>query len=91
MEIFDDAQDRAAGEKFLDWRIRWPEGFVINYKSPNNVMLHRAKCGHFTFKESDEVNLAASKKICSLDREEVESWATREGIAHVKLCQHCKL
>ena len=89
MEVFEYARENSASERFLDWRLNNPEGFVVNYKGKNNAMLHRAKCGHFEFKR--KVNLAASQKACSLDRKQVEEWASSEGISQLKLCSDCSL
>ena len=88
MEIFDYAQDRDSAAKFLLWRERHPDGLVINCRG-NALTLHVAHCGHFTFKVTDDVNLTLSKKVCSLDRQELETWAHGQSTKALRRCRSC--
>lgn len=83
MEIYNKTTDKY-GIKFNNVRRFHPDWFVINEKSDEEIMLHRARCPHFDF--NIKVNLAANAKYCSENRRELEGWARQK---QVKL-QHCK-
>ncbi len=88
MEIFDYAQDKESPAKFLLWGDRHPNGFVINCKG-DEPTLHLARCGHFTFKTTDNANLTINKKACSLNRQEIETWASEHSRKVLRRCRSC--
>ncbi|MBI3733662.1 MAG: hypothetical protein HY259_09430 [Chloroflexi bacterium] len=87
MLTFDSRENSDASAKFESWRTQNANGFVINFRSVNEMMLHRASCGHFDF--NVKVNLAASPKYCSLNRDELQRWARERNVDTLKLCRSC--
>ena len=63
-------------KKFVDWMEKYPDGFVLNYRTKKAPMLHKAGCGHF--KPYDTVCLTRNKKVCSLDRHKLEDLSVKE-------------
>lgn len=88
MRTFSDTQYQDAHDDFIRWKESNPKGFVINYRSASNAMLHRAHCGHFIFSSDDAVSLTDKPKVCSTDRRELETWA-RENTKELKKCRSC--
>jgi hypothetical protein len=67
------------------------KGFVANLRTggKNRSMLHQARCSHLYPPEPHKVHTGSYPKACSLDRSEVEQWATNQGF-EVVLCPDCK-
>jgi hypothetical protein len=91
---FHDRDDNDAHAKFQQWRRQhFEDGYFLNYKGPNNTMLHRSLCWHHgdaNWKRNEEWgSLTAYKKVCSTDRGELEQWARNNGVQMLKQCQHC--
>ncbi len=87
MEEFDAAKDDEASEKFETWFKENPEGFYINHRSANDLMLHRSSCHHIVFHRPKR--LAAHKKVCSLDRHVLEEYAAKDSNWQVQPCSSC--
>ena len=81
-----DRKDPSASAAFEKWRNGNSAALFVNFKSPNNMMLHKTDCGHFVF--GRDVNLVRHKKICSSDRRELEDWAKQFG--ELRNCPDCK-
>jgi hypothetical protein len=67
----------------------------VNYKSPNNVMLHRSPCLHlgdtnWAAYEHGWGSLTRNRKVCTTDRRELEEWAKQNTTADLKWCRDCK-
>jgi hypothetical protein len=96
IETFFDRDDDNAHDHFQRWRSRyWDDGFFLNYKSPNNVMLHRSPCPHlgdtdWARAEYGFHSLTRSKKVCSTDRRELEQWAREHTASSLKRCRDCE-
>lgn len=87
-EIFYDAYDIDAHDKFIRWIERNQRGYVISRRSPNDAMIHQAYCGHF--KHGDKsVSLTRTMKVCSLDKRELEGWARENIESKLKRCRSC--
>lgn len=87
MPIFSTAADKSAHRAFVDWIETHPNGFVLNVKGPQDVVLHRATCGHF--KPYNWANQANHRKACSIDRAKLEHWAEVEGVDTLGKCSDC--
>lgn len=74
------------GTRFDLWRLSHRNWYVINCKSNENMMLHRAGCEHFDFHK--RVNLVAHAKICAEDAQVLRLWAQRKGV-ELRLCKTC--
>jgi len=79
MESFWDREDSNAPIAFREWREKNSQGFVMNCKTAGDMMLHRPDCPHFEFRPGTKVSLTKNRKICSLDREQLERWAEQRG------------
>ena len=84
MKAFD--RDKISSEKFVSWTINHPDGFVVNIRG-NGLMLHRASCGHFKFKETDDI--VFFPKRVSLDRAELQTWTKEQPDNRFSLCRSC--
>jgi hypothetical protein len=85
MRVFDGSQSASAD--FEQWMGNHPEGFVINVRG-NQLMLHLASCGHFKFRETDDIKFAP--KRTSFEREELDNWARRQNGKRYLICSSCK-
>jgi hypothetical protein len=78
-------------DAFFDWLNDNPEGYFINTErnpKPNYLVLHRPQCPHF--KGSESLHWTKDYvKICSLDRTELEQWASDIVGGEVTLCRSC--
>jgi hypothetical protein len=96
IEIFSDRDGEEAHANFQRWRDRhWGDGFFLNLRSPSNVMLHRSPCPHlgdtdWAAYEHGWGSLTRTKKICSIDRRELERWASENATAALKRCKDCE-
>jgi hypothetical protein len=96
IETFFDRDDEDAHDDFQRWRSRhWSDGYFLNYKSPNNVMLHRSPCPHlgdadWTRAEYRFHSLTRTKKVCSTDPRELEQWMDENAKAALKRCLDCE-
>jgi hypothetical protein len=88
LEIFFDAYDVDAREKFLTWRERNWRGYVIRCRSPGDGMLHRAGCGHFEHGDK-AASLTHTMKVCSQNKTELEDWARENMSRGLKRCRSC--
>lgn len=88
MEIFFDAQDSEAHDKFIRWIERNYRGYVISRRSRSDAMLHRADCGHF--KHGDQsASLTRTMKVCSPNKQDLETWARENIEKKLKRCRSC--
>jgi hypothetical protein len=85
MEIFDGT--REASDRFLKWRINYPESFVLNIRG-NSSMLHLARCGHFEFKENKKITFAP--KRASMTKGEIVDWVKGQSGMGYRVCSDCK-
>jgi hypothetical protein len=96
IETFFDRDEKDAHAKIQGWRARhWSDGYFVNFKSPNNVMLHRSPCPHlgdtdWASAEQGFGSLTRSKKICSTDSRELERWTSENVTSALKRCQDCE-
>ena len=88
LQVFFDAYDTEAHDKFLRWRERNWRGYVISRRSPADGMLHRADCGHFEHGDKT-ASLTRTMKVCSLNRAELEGWARESMSQRLKRCRSC--
>ncbi len=88
LEVFFDAYDIDAHDKFLKWRERNWRGYVISRRSPSDGMLHQVDCGHFEHGDKS-VSLTRTMKVCSRDRGDLESWARENMGRGLKRCRSC--
>jgi hypothetical protein len=88
LEIFFDAYDMDAHDKFLRWREHSWRGYVISRRSPGDGMLHQADCGHFEHGDKG-VSLTRTMKICSRNKGELEGWARENMSQRLKRCRSC--
>jgi hypothetical protein len=87
MESFWDRDGVVKHDDFVKWLDENPEGFFINCRSASNMMLHRSTCPHLVFHVP--VSLTRYRKICSLDRAQLERWADEHGSKPVRSCSTC--
>ena len=96
IKTFFDRDDEDAHDAFQRWRSRhWGDGYFLNYKSPNNIMLHRSPSPHlgdtdWASAEYGYHSLTRSKKLCSTDRRDLERWVGENATAVLKRCQDCE-
>jgi hypothetical protein len=76
------------GEEFEAWINKWPEGFVINRKSTNDVRIHYARCGHF--KGMVGMDLLANRKILSSNNQALKAWWAEQGEQPPEPCPSCE-
>lgn len=88
LEIFFDAYDPEAHDKFLTWRERNWRGCVISRRSASDAMLHQAHCGHFEHGDKS-ASLTRTMKVCSRNRGELEGWARENVSGGLKRCRSC--
>jgi len=87
MESFWDRDGEGQHDAFDAWRRENSGGFVINCRTATDMWLHRPDCPHFKFRPGTKVSLARNRKICSLDRGQLEQWAKKRGT--LKSCSGC--
>jgi hypothetical protein len=87
-EIFFDAYDPEAHNKFLRWRERNSRGYVISRRSAGDAMLHRTYCGHFEHGDKS-ASLTRMMKVCSNNKGDLEGWARENLSARLKRCRSC--
>ncbi|MGI9056386.1 MAG: hypothetical protein ACR2F2_11355 [Pyrinomonadaceae bacterium] len=87
--MFDSTKDINTSENFLKWTEANSGSFFINCKSKNDLRIHKVPCGHFVFNRP--VDLAKRKKICSSNRQELETWAKENFQEKPEPCPDCKL
>lgn len=96
MEIFHSKIIENAHDALQKWRSLNEDGFVLNWRSPNNFTLHRVHCPHLgdTYWEPAEGtkgwgDMGKTKKICSMNKQELEQYAREEGTVELKYCKRC--
>jgi len=89
IEFLTEEQD----QDFKDWHSQHPDGFYLNERGKNKVMLHKVGCWHLQgpglWPETDDYCSTANFKIASDNCEDLESWAKRKESKLVP-CGHCK-
>ena len=80
---------------FLDWKASHPGGFVLNTtRTPraDYLMLHRAICGHLTWRNSNVRWTKDYIKICASETDDLVRWAAHHVTAVPRLtpCSSCK-
>ncbi len=94
---FQDEGVKSAHSSFQSWRRENENGFCINVKSKNDLVLHRAYCDHHGDSEWETDgpeswgSLTKKKKVCSNNLRDLQKWA-EEKYSGVKLraCKDCK-
>ncbi len=87
MRTFDNAED-----EYLQWVAAHPGGYVINAPKRRGDyadMLHRASCGSITTRRQSNYTTTTFKKLCSLDKRELVTWAERNS-DDFRSCKLCK-
>ena len=84
---FHDADDPGANDAFERWRREHPAGFVLNYGSPKDMVLHTTDCPHFIFREPR--SLTSYKKVCADSLADLQSWATSHSSTPPSFCRTC--
>jgi hypothetical protein len=87
MKSFWNRDGEGQHEAFLRWLDENPGGFFLNCRTASDMMLHRSPCPSQVFHE--DVNLARNRKVCSLDRDQLVSWAARKSSKSPRLCSIC--
>jgi hypothetical protein len=85
--VFDAALADDADERFWEWHNQNPGAFYINYRSPNDLWLHRVPCPHLN--EYEEGNATNAPKICSSSEGELKIWAEQGGHPSPRRCKDC--
>ena len=88
LEVFFDAYDPEAHDKFLVWRERNWRGYVISRRSAGDAMLHQAHCGHFEHGDKS-ASLTRTMKVCSRNKGALEGWARENVSGGLKQCRSC--
>ena len=89
IEIYWNALDSEAHLKLNTWKdFHEDEGLVLNRKSREVAVIHRAWCRHL--KHSIPSDLTNKPKICSTNRRELEAWWARESKVPMDLCGSCE-
>ena len=94
MECFYDRTDPDnAHDRFQQWRRENEDGYFLNIRGMNSVMLHRTHCPHIggTNWEKDQGfgSLTKNKKLCSPDKDELVQWANENAHSKLKECSNC--
>ena len=84
---FHDAEDAGADPAFRRWCQEHPHGFILNYGSPNDMVLHRPDCPHFIFHAPR--SLTSYKKVCADSIADLETWAARSSSGLLRYCRTC--
>lgn len=94
---FQDENGKFAHDEFQKWRRKNANGFFVNVKSKNNLMLHRVSCSHpgdseWTREENKTWgSLTKNRKACAEDVLRLQSWAKEKyKSAETKMCNSCK-
>jgi hypothetical protein len=87
MITFDKREDPESDTKFVDWCNKNPHGFYLNPKSKKKFLLHTSTCDH-AGDLSPGSSPTKNPKHCSIDPQELESWAAQSGAA-VSRCSDC--
>ncbi len=96
IESFFDQDAENAHAAFQRWRgYHYEDGYFLNYKSPNSVMLHRSACPHLSDTdwarfEHGYGSLTCNKKLCSTDYRKLERWATGNAAVGLERCRDCE-
>ena len=91
VEEFSYAKDGDVAERrYIAWTKDHPRSFIIN-QIGRKIRLHiNNGCNHF-YDETTGRCLTGNKKICSDDRQLLESWAEEYGPTPLQFCRSCKL
>ena len=82
-------------ELFQQWRRMNEEGFIVNLRNNNNIMLHRSGyCPHMGDNEWKEGrigwdSLGNATKICCNIKEQLVRWVNEHYSTELKICSHC--
>ncbi len=76
-------------EGYRTWTAANPDGYILNIRGGSKpAMLHRTPCGHVFPAREEYGDFTRKRKVCAIDRAEIEAWARQNGIGIV-LCQNC--
>ncbi len=78
--------------RYLNWIENNPTGLVVNcnrYPNSNYLKLHRATCGTITTVRRKNWTIGDYKKICSMEKRELEKWAEIEVNGKLTSCKLC--
>jgi hypothetical protein len=96
IETFLDQNYGDAHVAFQRWRAHnWGDGHFLNYRSTNDVMLHRSPCPHlgdtdWAAGDHGWRSLTRKRKDCSTDRRELERRAKENATTALKRCRDCE-
>jgi len=79
-------------EEYLAWVNRYPQGFVVNAHkgvSPSNSVLHKATCNTIKTPMRTHWTTTDYKKICSVNKKELEEWCESVGDKGMRSCKFC--
>lgn len=81
-----DAAERA---EYLYWIATYGNGFVGAFRWGSHHRIHRADCPDAQNPTQSEDKKEAIR-VCSLDRSEIEQWATKNDYGGLRPCGHCR-
>ena len=93
---FFDRDDENVHAKFQRWRAHhWGDGYFLNYRSTNDVMLHRSACPHLGDTNWDAGDygwrsLTRKRKVCSANRRELEQLVSENATKPLERCRDCE-
>lgn len=88
LTIYDSRKESEDDELFNRWYQSAGEKYFLNWRSPQQAMLHRVPCPHYVF--GSEVRLANTPKVCAVTIARLREWAAEHGVT-VSPCTDCKL
>lgn len=81
-------------DAYLQWVDQHPEGYIVNAQrrpTPDYLKLHRATCSFISSEARENWTTKQYIKICSLDLDQLTTWAKREVGGELKsTCYCCK-
>jgi hypothetical protein len=78
---------------YVAWLSRHRHGFVVDCKrkpTRNHLVLHRATCSIIKPHKRARLTSGAHIKACSLDAQELQSWALEQTGGNLVPCQECR-
>jgi hypothetical protein len=87
MKKFRDTESQNYQDDFVKWLRENPQGYVVNDRGRDGLMIHRATCFHF--RPHDKWAKTNTLKACSLEKRELEDWARNERNEDLLACNDC--
>jgi len=88
------AKSPNAHQRIQDWRRANQHGYIVNFRSSNDAVLHRCICQHLGDTEWEEGrnswgSMGNTTKILSVSKDCLAEWAI-EKPARLKVCSDCR-